>query len=171
MVTAAPALGSYTKTDPDVGDGDGDGDGETANASQVNLSLSGDDKDAFDLGVPNAEGNRELRFAASPNFESPVDANQDNDYKVTIVATDKKGLTDTRELTITVTNVDELGEVKLSTIQPGVGQEITATLTDRDMGVNGARWQWASGDTSGGNFTDIVDATSASYTPKKTVKG
>ena len=73
-------------------------------------------------------------------------------------------------MTITVTNVDEVGEVKLSTIQPGVGQEITATLTDPDMGINGARWQWASGDTSGGNFTDIVDATSASYTPKKTVK-
>ena len=65
----------------------------------MKLSLSGDDKDAFDLGDPNAaEGNRELRFAASPNFESPVDANQDNDYKVTIVATDKKGLTGTREL-------------------------------------------------------------------------
>ena len=159
-------LGTYTKTDFDVGDGT---DGETANASQVKLSLSGDDKDAFKLGDPDDTGNRELRFAASPNFESPVDANQDNDYKVTIVATDKKGLTGTRELTIEVTNLDEAGEVKLSTIQPGVGQEITAMLTDPDMGVNGARWQWASSGTRGGTFTDIRDATSASYTPKMTV--
>ena len=156
-------LGTYTKTDFDVGDGT---DGTTADASQVKLSLSGDDKDAFKLDVDDGQ----LRFKAKPDFEAPVSANQGNDYKVTIVATDKKGLTGTRELTITVTNIDEVGEVKLSTIQPGVGQEITATLTDPDMGVNGARWQWASGNTSGGNFTDIRDATSAGYTPKKTVK-
>ena len=166
-------LGTYNKTDFDVGDGSAvDQVGPVlANASQVKLSLSGDDKDAFELGDPiNTNGDRELRFAASPDFESPVSSNQGNDYKVTIVATDKKGLTGTRELTITVTNVDEVGEVDLSTIQPGVGQEITATLTDPDMGVNGARWQWASSGTRGGTFTDIRDATSASYTPKKTVK-
>ena len=88
---------------------------------------------------------------------------------MTIVATDKKGLTGTKELTIAVINMDEVGTVTLSTIQPGVGQEITATLSDPDGGETGARWQWSSADTEVG-FEPIEDATSASYTPRKTVK-
>ena len=44
----------------------------------------------------------ELRFRKSPDYESPIDANKDNAYKVTVVATDKKGLTGTQDLTIKV---------------------------------------------------------------------
>ena len=50
-------------------------------ASQVKLSLEGDDADAFELGVAN-ECRRPalsmLQFKKSPNFEAPIDANQDN---------------------------------------------------------------------------------------------
>ena len=81
----------------------------------------------------------------------PTDANQDNAYKVTIVATDKKDLTGTKDLTIKVTNVDEPGTVSLSTIQPGVGQPITAALTDEDGGVNDMKWQWARSGTGDDN--------------------
>ena len=35
-------------------------------------------------------------------------------------------------LRVTVTNVDEAGEVTLTTLQPQEGVEITATLTDPD---------------------------------------
>ena len=160
----ALVLGTYDSTDDDVGDGDGDDD---ADARAVKLSLGGDDADDFVLSEPETEaGPRELLFKASPNYESPTDANMDNAYKVTIVATDKKGLTGTKELTIEVENIDEPGKVTLSTIQPGVGQEITATLTDPDMGTTGAKWQWSRSDTEGGPFTaDIDGATSDSYTP------
>ena len=113
----------------------------------------------------------ELRFKESPNFEMPTDANQDNSYKVTLVATDKKDLTGTKDLTIEVTNVDELGTVSLSRIQPGVGQVITASLTDEDGGVNDMKWQWArSGTGADGSFTDIDGATSASYTPEAKIE-
>ena len=159
----ALVLGTYDSTDEDVGDGDGDA---TADARAVRLSLGGEDADDFVLSEPETEaGPRELTFKNSPNFESPTDANMDNAYKVTIIATDKKGLTGTKELTIEVENIDEDGKVTLSTIQPGVGQEITATLTDPDMGTTGAKWRWSRSDTEGGLFTDIDGATSDSYTP------
>ena len=58
----------------------------------------------------------------------------DNAYKVTIIATDKKGLQGTRDLTVSVNNLDEAGKVTLSTIQPGIGQPVTATLSDKDGG-------------------------------------
>ena len=154
-------LGTYKATDQDAGDG-----GDTADASKVTLTLSGDDKDAFVLDKDDGQ----LRFKASPNFESPTDANKDNAYKVTVVATDTKGLTGEKALTITVTNVDEDGTVTLSTIQPGVGQVITATLTDEDGGMTGQKWQWSSSETETGTYDDISGATSASYTPKMTVK-
>ena len=158
-------LGTYEAGDQDVDDGTG----TVADASQVELKLGGDDAAAFVLGPADAEGNRELRFKASPNYEMPATANGGNAYKVSIVATDKAGLIGMRDITITVNNVDEPGTVSLSTIQPGVGQEITATLTDEDGGINGAMWQWQSSQTETGTYADIEGATSMSYTPKMTV--
>ena len=70
-------------------------------------------------------------------------------------------------------NIDEDGTVKLSTIQPGVGQEITATLTDPDMRrhrhevavVEVPKPTWSA------SFADAIDgATSASYTPAPRVE-
>ena len=138
----------------------------TFDSSQVKLSLGGEDAGDFDLSDPDSAGApRELKFKASPNFESPTDANQDNTYNVTIIATDKKGLTGTKALDIEVENIDEEGSVKLSTIQPGVGQAITAMVTDPDTGVTGIKWQWSRAETEAGPFIPIEDATSMSYTP------
>ena len=159
---ARVVLGTFDATDEDIGDGT---DGTQADSSQLRLSLGGEDAGDFKLGDPDDMGARELQFKESPNFESPADANLDNAYKVSIVATDKKGLKGTKDLTIRVLNIDEDGAVKLSTIQPGVGQEITATLTDPDMGTTGAKWQWYRSETSGGTQDEIDGATSASYTP------
>ena len=46
-----------------------------------------------------------------------------------------------------------------------VGTPITATLTDPDGGVTGITWKWAVADAANGTSTDIIGATSASYTP------
>ena len=159
-------LGTYTATAVDVGD-------------TVTLSLGGDDEGAFTLD----EDDGQLRFTKSPDFESPTDENGDSAYKVSIVATadDLSSMTD---LTIMVTQVDEAGKIALSTIQPAVGREVTATLTDEDDGITGAKWQWyavspkpGDGNDDGDDFTaaDLSDndkiegATSTSYTPKATV--
>ena len=50
-----------------------------------------------------------LRFRSSPDHESPHDSNGDNVYKVTVRASDGT-LTDDRDVTITVTNVNERPE-------------------------------------------------------------
>ena len=64
-----------------------------------------------------------------------------------------------------VTNVNEAGEVTLSTDNPGVGTPIMATLTDLDGDITDTTWQWASSDAMDGTYTDIEDATSYAYTP------
>ena len=146
------SLGTFTATDLDDGD-------------TTELSLSGDDSDAFELSATGV-----LTFKASPNYESSADTNGDNAYRVTVVATDGDGLTDEEALTIKVLNVDEPGEVILSnSFQPTIGRPMVAILTDDDGGVNGAEWQWQSSTTETGTYTDIDGATSDTYTPKEAV--
>ena len=77
---------------------------------------------------------------------------------------------DTIAVTINVTNVDEAGAVSLSSDQPQVGTELTATLADPDGGVSGATWTWArSADGSDGSWATISGAsstdTTSAYTP------
>ena len=79
-------VATYTASDPEEED--------------INWSLSGDDSGVFSLedGV--------LRFTDPPNYETPGDDNTDNDYLVTVVATD--GTTpDELAVTVTVTDVNE----------------------------------------------------------------
>ena len=154
-VPYAALEGLYTPSDVDVGDEIGD----------LKLSLEGDDAAAFELGEANNDGARVLTFKDAPNYEAPTDANGDNVYKVTVVATDDEGLTGEQAVTVIVMNIDEAGEVTLSSVQPQADVALTATLSDPDGGETGMEWQWASSQTSGGVFIDIDGATSASYTP------
>lgn len=55
-----------------------------------------------------------LKFVSAPDFETPTDANRDNVYAVTVVATDAKGAIDTQALSISVTDV--VGITKTGTI-------------------------------------------------------
>ena len=102
---------------------------------------------------------RELTFKASPDYESPGDANGDNDYKLTVVVSDGKGNSDEHEVTVSVTDVEETGTVTFSTLQPRVGVALTAGLDDGDGSITGLMWVWSK------DGTDIEDATSATYTP------
>ena len=120
-------------------------------------SLSGDDTDDFsvDDGV--------LSFAVPPDYEAPTDADSDNTYRVTVESSDGPN-TDTSDVTVTVTNVDEDGEIALSSVQPEVGTPYTATLDDPDGGVSNIVWLWEiSSDRTTWNAMD--GATSNSYTP------
>ena len=86
-------------------------------------------------------------------------------YMVTVTATDPSGATGSIEVMVMVTNVDEDGTVTLSSTQPVVGTEITATLNDPDGMLSGEMWQWARSATMDGIFDPIAGATSRSYTP------
>ena len=132
----ATALPTYTATDQD--------EGETAT---LKWSTKGADAGEFEISNGGV-----LTFESMPNYESPADADGDNDYKVTVVVTDAKGNTDEHDVTVTVTNVEETGTVTFSTLQPRVGVELTATLADADLGITDLTWQWSIGN------TDIDDA-------------
>ena len=49
-------------------------------------------------------------------------------------------------MTVKVTNMEEVGTVELSTLQPRIGFPITATLSDADnITAGGVSWQWYKG--------------------------
>ena len=70
---------------------------------------------------------------------------------------------DTLVLTVTVSNLNEVGNVSISG-DPEAGTELTASLTDPDGAVSGVSWVWAVGASSSGSFTAVSGATAASFT-------
>lgn len=52
-----------------------------------------------------------INFKLAPNFENPFDKDKDNVYKIDIIAADAAGNITTLEVTITVTDVDEVSPV------------------------------------------------------------
>ena len=96
-----------------------------------------------------------------------------NTYVVEVTATDPSGATDMITVTVTVTNVEEMGEVTLwasamdaLTMAPQVGDTITGAVMDPDGGVTGESWQWARTTTPAmmDSWMDIAGETDAAYT-------
>ena len=124
-------------------------------------SLSGADRSKFDISDAGA-----LTFTSPPNYESRADSGRNNVYNVTVVVTDSGGNTDSRDVTVSIRDVEETGTVVLvfdrwsdtPMLQPEVGTRIEAILTDDD-GPSRTSWQWQQG------TTNIDGATSATYTP------
>ena len=145
-------VATYTATDPEEKD--------------IRWSLTtGGDADDFTIvgGV--------LRFGSPPNFEIDQGTGSgDNEYVVTVEASagasDTADIqTETHEVTVTVTDEEEPGSVMLSTLQPQVGEPVTATLTDGDtITASTVNWQWLRGSTpiNGSASSGVATAT---YTP------
>ena len=87
---------------------------------------------------------------------------------MTVTANDGNGGTADKDVTITLTNIEEDGTVTLSMTQPLARTQLTATLTDPDGDVTGTAWLWARSDAQGGTYTAISGATLATYTPPDT---
>ena len=114
-ITAAKVVETYEATDPEIIAGD-----NACVMASCTWSISG--TDAGDFKISNADTTfGALTFKKAPNYEMPEDANRDNVYNVTVVATDKGVATDnvfdeknrmtaTRDVAITITNVDEDGD-------------------------------------------------------------
>ena len=79
----------------------------------ISWSVTGPDADDFTIG-----GGGELTFASPPDFENPTDVNGDNVYELKVGATDEQGLTDSFDVTVTVTNHAEGVEPTISTRRP-----------------------------------------------------
>ncbi len=132
-------------------------------------SLEGDDAGDFMLSSSSGMSTM-LMFSSAPDFEMPADADGDNVYMVTVKAMEGDGM-GTREVTVEVTNMDEMGMVTVMTAPARVGAELTASLTDPDGGVTINMWDWWISDTEDGTYTLIPDSLSDMYTPTMAQEG
>ena len=130
-----------------------------SDANRVSWSLSGTDASAFSV----ASG--VLSFNSAPNFEAPTDSGTDNVYNVVVRAVGGT-ISASKDVTVTVSNVDEDGTINLSS--PGnevkVGVVLTAELDERDDETN-VTWQWSSGSSNTGPWTNISGEIDNTYTP------
>ena len=136
----AAAVVTYQAVDPE-------------NDTPITWSTSGADGSKFTV------TGGSLAFKADPDFENPTDADGDNVYEVTVVAT-AGGKAGTMDVKVTVANVGETGTVTLNKVQPRVGIPVTASLTDPDNNISKLTWQWTDGS------ANIEGATTDTYTPK-----
>ena len=107
-------------------------------------TLTGDDAGAFTItaGV--------LSFGSAPDYEAPTDTGGNNVYAVSVNVSDGKNAaheTDTTvdatvAVTVTVTNINEVGAVTFDVTQPQVGRGLTAMLIDPDGGLSPIIWKW-----------------------------
>ena len=125
----------------------------------IEWSLSGPDDDLFTIsgGV--------LSFREPLDYENPESVANGaqlaarNVYSVTIRAAGG-----TRDVAVTITDVDEAGTVSIVSPQPQVDRPLEASLSDEDDGVGGERWQWARSQ-DGTNWTDIEGAATPRRSP------
>ena len=133
---------TYAATDPESG--------------TIDWSVTGIDSDGFSIdgGV--------LTFNSPPNFEAPTDASKDNEYLVTVQASDGTNPV-TVTVTVTVTDVNEAPAFAIETATRSVAENTAAgqdiglpvTATDPDAGDSLA---YTLGGADAGSFT-IVELT------------
>ncbi len=82
---------------------DGDAEGAGLTYSLTTVAGGGADNGLFTLNTATGL----LTFSSAPDFETPADANTDNDYELQVTVTDSGGLTDRQDITVTVTDVGE----------------------------------------------------------------
>ena len=135
-----------------------DVDDEDAGAGIQRWSFEGVDGALFQR--TGLEG-RTLVFRDAPDFENPADANGDNIYKVTIVATDYEGGVGKFDISIEVRNEPEDGSITLfdengeELVQPNAHETITAVLEDSDGGIGNVVWMWTRDQNLNGDFTGV----------------
>jgi len=72
-------------------------------SSTISYALSGTDSSLFVIDTDTGR----LKFKTAPNYETPLNENQDNVYKINISATDTSANTAELNATITITDIDE----------------------------------------------------------------
>ena len=126
----------------DIDDYDENGTGDVATyfatdpegvTSTFSWSLSGADSGDF-----NIDGNTGvLTFSNTPDYESPVDSNRNNEYLVTIVATDQGGMQGRLDVKVTVNDVNEAptvtGSQSLTYSENGTHSVATYRATDPEL--------------------------------------
>ena len=120
-------------------------------------SPGGADGDDFTI-TADSRGRGVLAFSSPPDFENPTDADRDNVYEVTVEARDDAFSAGTREVTVTVSDVNEgpvvSGVQSLSFVENQATDRILAAYAATDPEDPGAvisRWSLSGSDA--GDFT------------------
>ncbi|MBF0262036.1 MAG: cadherin domain-containing protein, partial [Magnetococcales bacterium] len=104
-----------------------------------------------------------VTFVASPDFETALDVGVDNVYNINVIVTNKLNLSDTKAVTITVTNVNEAPKIdpaalaSVNFVENGTGVAYQTTASDPDAGES---LTWSLGGADVGLF-NIDPATGA----------
>ncbi len=105
-----------------------------------------------------------LKFLTAPDFEQPTDANRDNVYVVTVVATDSRGATDTQVLSVGVTDVvgvTRTGSIFAETLTGTSEQDVLDGYLGNDV-LNGLGGNdrliggWGNDTLNGGDGNDVL---------------
>ena len=107
---------------------------ENGTGTAYTITATDDNNLTYSLGTDNDESafalnGAELSFLASPDFETQ------SSYVITVIATDEEGNTASQDVTITITDVDEIAPVITSATtvdyaENGTGTAYTITATD-----------------------------------------
>ena len=121
----------------------------------ITWSASGADGGLFEFDDGNA-----LKFKEPPDYEDAQDTGRDNEYEITVVATDSGGRSASLDVTVTVTPVDEGPEINgTTTYTVAEGQELSGAIfsaTDpEDPSIEVTNWRTSG--TDGGDFSMSED--------------
>ncbi|MEP0262670.1 BspA family leucine-rich repeat surface protein [Dokdonia sp.] len=143
-------------TDPE---GDTEGNGLTYSFTSLN---GGTDNGLFDLDTHTGI----ITFLSAPNFEFPEDSDTQNDYDIQVTVTNSNGLTDVKNITVIVTNVNEIDAVDDT---PTTDEENTVTTNlitnDIDFEGNGITIQSINDTGLLGQVTIEADNKNVTYNP------
>ena len=118
----------------------------------ITWSLEGEDRGDFTL-TEDSSGRGTLAFSSPPDYEKPADADRQNDYELTVIATDEDGHRDWLSFTVTVTDVNEGPEVSgpstFTIAENGRLSNAGYTATDPEGGHIA---RWSVGGRDGGDF-------------------
>ena len=141
-----PTLNLYQRMDVDAND-----------VTSWPEPIAGPDGHLFEYSTPTDNSiARRLHFKSPPDFENPMDTNEDNVYEVTVRVVDTSNAVGTRNVRVTVNNVNEAGKLVLTPEEPHDGMPVTATLTDPDGVEYITDWKWAA---DGGRVANFALAT------------
>ena len=105
----------------------------TFNANEIVTwsKFGGDDQQHFTIDSNSGE----LRFWFAPDFENSIDSNYDNEYSVTIRATDSAGNTTDQTINISVEDVNEI-DPKISEPSASTVNKSTININENSIAVN-----------------------------------
>ena len=124
----------------------------------ITWAMTGSDAGNFTI-TRDSSGRGVLTFNDPPDFESPADSDQDNEYELTVVATDDDGNANSVSFTLAVTDINEGPQVSLqgtatTTVPENTADtQVLARYTAADPENPNARiFQWSTTGRDGGDF-------------------